>query len=224
MKTLRALLALALLDLQRWFKRPSALATALLPPLGMALLLAVLAVTVTEQPVALVIESQGPYSARMEKLIRADEEAYMLWVTDAARAEQLLKEQQVAAIITIPSDFDRRAAAYDAILHLKLNNVDIDFADDIRRSVEQAVGQFDVPSLGLGDNAEEAPEIKRTSVWDAPPGGSQEKAEKEEQEEEKELSQTEQREASAYQPPDRNPYHLNFAQTDPRPLSGEQSL
>lgn len=148
MSNLRAIGALARLDLRLWLKSPAAIASALLPPLGMALLLAVLALSVGEQPVALVVEAHGPYALRMEKLLRADDEAYLLKITDAPTAERLLRTQEVAAIITIPADFDRKAVNHDAILHLKLNNIDIDFADDIRRSVERSAGQFDAPSLG----------------------------------------------------------------------------
>jgi ABC-2 type transport system permease protein len=55
----------------------------------------------------------------------------------------------VAAIIVIPSDFDQRAARHDARVILKLNNVDIDFSDDIRRSVARSVAELDDSQLGL---------------------------------------------------------------------------
>jgi len=150
--------ALTMLDLKQLLSSPAVVGTAILPPIGMAMLLAVLSLTVLEQPVALVVESHGPYAARMEKLIRSDEEAYILTVTDSVTASRLLRDQEVAAVITIPADFDREASDHDAVLQLKLNNIDIDFADDIRRSVDQAVGQFDAPSLGLHDKLDKSNE------------------------------------------------------------------
>lgn len=217
MNTLRAIGALALLDLKRWLRTSAAIGSALLPPLGMALLLAVLAMSVTEQPVALVVEAHGPYAARMEKLLRADEEAYLLKVTDAGTAERLLENQVVAAIITIPADFDRRAAAYNAELHLKLNNVQIDFADDIRRSVERSAGQFDAPGLGLGDVPEEEKERAK-----AEGGAGQEKegAPKTEAEREKEEEAAESGPVEAPEPffisPAANPYHIAVEEHDLR--------
>jgi ABC-2 type transport system permease protein len=144
----RAMWTLAALDLLLWRRSPMAVASALIPPMGMALLLVVLTATVGRQPVALVVESQGHYANRLAKLIQSDEDAYLLTMTSAPKAAAMLKDQTVAAIITIPPDFDRAVSAHTALLQLTLNNIDIDFADDIRRSVERSVGQFDGLKLG----------------------------------------------------------------------------
>jgi ABC-type multidrug transport system permease subunit len=122
---------------------PMAVVCALIPPLGMGLLIIVLTLTVTKQPVALVVQSRGANADRMAKLIRSDEDAYWLTETSLPNAEAMLNDQQVAAIIMIPTGFDQAATAGNAELKLKLNNVDIDFSDDIRRSVERSAGQFD---------------------------------------------------------------------------------
>jgi hypothetical protein len=54
MKAMRAIWALACLDLLMWRRSPMAIVSALIPPLGMALLIIVLTAAVTKQPVALV--------------------------------------------------------------------------------------------------------------------------------------------------------------------------
>ncbi len=146
---LRGIWSLACLDLLLWRRMPLAIASALIPPLGMAALLIVLSLTVTQEPVALVIQSHGPFALQMAELIESDTDSYRLSVTSMPEATHLLHNQEVAAIITIPPDFDQQATAHAATLQLTLNNVDIDFADDIRRSVERSVGQFDAPQLGL---------------------------------------------------------------------------
>jgi ABC-2 type transport system permease protein len=116
----------------------------------MTLLLIVLSLAVTQQPVALVVETHGQNSEKMAKIIEADDDAYLLTVTDAKTARQLLDNQEVAAIITIPADFDKHIDEQDVgTVILTLNNVDIDFADDIRRSVDRSVGSFDAPQLSL---------------------------------------------------------------------------
>lgn len=149
MTTLRSMLSLARLDLMLWRRSPWALVSALVPPLGMALLLAVLTLSVGRQPVALVVASNGPAAQQMAHIIEADTEAYALTVTDATSAAQQLHDQEVAAAIVIPPEFDYAVASHQATLDVTLNNVDVDFADDIRRTVARSVAEFDAPQLGI---------------------------------------------------------------------------
>jgi ABC-2 type transport system permease protein len=148
---LQGMWSLAWLDLLLWRRTPLAIVSALVPPLGMAIMLIVLSLTVTQEPVALVIQSQGAYAKRMTEIIEADTDAYALNVTNMDEARRLLHNQEIAAIIVIPPNFDQKAQNHNAQLQLILNNIDIDFSDDIRRSVERSVGQFDAPALALED-------------------------------------------------------------------------
>ncbi len=148
---LEGMWTLAWLDLLHWRRMPWAIASALIPPLGMAIMLVVLSFTVTQEPVALVIQSQGAYSRQMAEMMEADTDSYALRVMSMEEATQALHDQEIAAIITIPPGFDQAVITHTAHLQLTLNNVDIDFSDDIRRSVERSVGQFD--SSGLSSQA-----------------------------------------------------------------------
>jgi ABC-type multidrug transport system permease subunit len=140
--------ALARLDLVVWRRTPWAVVAALVPPVGMAVLVTVLTWSVTKQPVALVVQGHGPQAAVMAHIIETDHEAYKLSVTDLAHAQRLLQRQQVAAVIVVAPTFDTDVAAGRATLDLTLNNVDIDFGDDIRRAVDRSVAEFDAPQLG----------------------------------------------------------------------------
>ncbi|HEY7417843.1 MAG TPA: ABC transporter permease, partial [Ktedonobacteraceae bacterium] len=140
--------SLAKVDLLLWCRMPWAIASALIPPLGMALMLVVLSLTVTQEPVALVIQSQGAYSRQMAEMLEADTDAYALKVMSMQQATQALHDQYIAAIITIPPDFDQHVITHTARLQLVLNNINIDFSDDIRRSVQRSIGQFDNTALG----------------------------------------------------------------------------
>jgi len=146
---IRAAAGIARMDLVTWLRSPWLVAAALLPPLGMAVLVGVLTVSVGQQPVALVVEGHGPLAARLASLFVADEEAYLLSTLDRRSADRALTDQRVAAEIVIPADFDERVAAGDATVDLYLNNVDIDVADDVRRSVTRSVAEFDAPQLGV---------------------------------------------------------------------------
>jgi ABC-2 type transport system permease protein len=114
----------------------------------MALLVAIMTASVTRQPIALVVEGTGPQAQAMAKIIEADREAYTLVVTTRARASRLLATQAVAGVIVVPPGFDDAVQAGNAAVDLTLNNVDIDFGDDIRRAVDRSVAEFDAPQLG----------------------------------------------------------------------------
>jgi ABC-2 type transport system permease protein len=152
---IRQIWTLAKLDILMWSRMPLAIASALIPPIGMTVLLIVLSFSVTRQPVALVMQSQTPNALAMKKIISSDDDAYTLRTVDEETAQQLLADQEVAAIITIPKDFDQKVAQNGAIINLTLNNIDIDFSDDIRRAVERSAAEFDAPQLGLNGELNE---------------------------------------------------------------------
>jgi len=136
-------------DLAVWRRSPAALAAALFPALGMGVLVAVLTASVGQQPVALVVQGHGRFGERMARIIKADKDAYLLEEMTAAEAEHAVGTERVAAIIVVPENFDQGIADASAVVDLYLNNVDIDLADDIRRSVTRSVAEFDAPQLGL---------------------------------------------------------------------------
>ena len=136
-------------DLAVWLRSPAAIAAALLPALGMGMLVAMLTNSVGRQPTALVVESDGRFATRMARLIKGDKDAYLLEEMTAAEAESAFGEQRVAAVIVVPADFDAGVARRNAAVHLYLNNVNIDISDDLRRSVTRSVAEFDAPQLGL---------------------------------------------------------------------------
>jgi ABC-2 type transport system permease protein len=142
-----SILTIALHDLKRWRKMPLTAICALIPPIAMTLVLVTLSLSVTQQPVALVVEGNGPASIQMAHIIKSDTDAYSLTVANATTANRMLENEQVAAVITIPSTFDEEVANGTGKVLLTINNVDFDFSDDIRRSVDRSVVGFDDPAL-----------------------------------------------------------------------------
>ena len=138
---------IALHDLKRWRKMPLTAACALIPPIAMMLVLVSLSLAVTQQPVALVVQGNGPASVQMAQIIKSDTEAYDLTITNAATANSMLQDEKVAGVITIPFTFDQQVANGTGKVLLTINNVDFDFSDDIRRSVDRSVVEFDAQGL-----------------------------------------------------------------------------
>ena len=145
--TLKSLLTIARNDISRWRRMPLTAASAVIPPVAMMVILTTLSLAVTQQPVALVIEGSGPASMRMAGVIESDTDAYYLTIANATAANALLQEQKIAAIITIPSSFDADVAKGKGKVLVTVDNTDFDFSDDIRRSVDRSVVEFDAPSL-----------------------------------------------------------------------------
>ena len=83
----------------------------------------------------------------MAQIIKSDTEGYDLTITNAATANSMLQDEKVAAVITIPSTFDAQVANGTGKVLLTINNVDFDFSDDIRRSVDRSVVEFDAQGL-----------------------------------------------------------------------------
>jgi ABC-2 type transport system permease protein len=149
---IRAVLALARTDVHRWRRSPALLGAALVPALSMAVMVVALTYAVGRQPVALVVQSEGPIASRIVQIIR-ESDGFFLVERDEEAAHRDLKAQRVAAIITIPAGFDDAVAAHRAHIEVLVNNVDLDFSDDVRRSVNEAVVEVDAPSLAtLGES------------------------------------------------------------------------
>lgn len=147
---MRTIWGVARHELILWLRSPAAVAAALFPALGMGVLVALMTVSMGWQPLALVVEGTGEMSQRMSHLIDADEEAYKVMPMSRDEADRALRQQRVAAVVLIPTDFDARITSDDAQLELYINNVvDVDLADDIRRALTRSLAELDAPQLGV---------------------------------------------------------------------------
>ena len=153
---MRRIWALAWLDLRIWARNPWAILAAVIPPVAMAVVLTLLSNAVGQQPVALVVAGHGKSTAKMTSIIESDDDAYLLTQTNASQARAMLSDERVAAIITIPADFDAAVTRGNAAVNFELNNIDIDFADDIRRAVARSVARFNAPALAFDEDAPKA--------------------------------------------------------------------
>src|SRR5579884_1020611 len=138
----RTTLAIFRKDLAIWLHRPANIAATVIPPLAFLLVQALGAAAVGRSPVALVVQDSGPKAVQMASIIH---QADIFRVTDASaqQAQVLLKNLTVVAIITIPPDFTRRVDAHEnANVDVTVNNLNLDFTNDIRRSVPDAITQF----------------------------------------------------------------------------------
>ncbi|MDQ6722698.1 MAG: ABC transporter permease [Thermoproteota archaeon] len=140
---LLSILAIVRKDIGVWFRQPTAIAATILPALAFMVILYFGAQAVGRNPVALVVEDQGPHAQDLVKILTGSDAFRVTIVSTAQKAEELLKQVKVAAVITIPSNFDSAFDSHkpDPVL-IHINNLNLDFTNDLRRSLPTAITEF----------------------------------------------------------------------------------
>ncbi|HEY6543110.1 MAG TPA: ABC transporter permease [Ktedonobacteraceae bacterium] len=139
---IRAVWVILRKDIRIWLRQPANIAATILPPLGFLLVGALGAAALGRSPVALVTLDPGAKGQQMAQIIHT---ADVFRITDAtpAQAQRLLNQIDVVAIITIPANFTQRVDAHAAApIDVTVNNLNLDFTNDIRRSVPDAITQY----------------------------------------------------------------------------------
>lgn len=138
----RAIWVILRKDIRVWLRQPMNIAATFLPPISFLLVGALGASAVGRSPVALVNLDSGSKGVQMAQIFHG---ADVFRITDASpqQAQTLLKNIDVVAVITIPADFTQRVATHEqAPIDVTVNNLNLDFTNDIRRSVPDAITQF----------------------------------------------------------------------------------
>src|SRR5579863_1545455 len=139
---LRTIWAILRKDLTVWIRQRSTATATIVPPLAFLLVNALGAAAVGRSPVALVTLDHGPKGIQMQQIFH---QADVFRLTDATpqEAQTLLQNLTVVAVITIPADFTQRVEAHQTSpVDVTVNNLNLDFTNDIRRSVPDAITQF----------------------------------------------------------------------------------
>lgn len=139
---LRTVWAVISKDLRVWLRQPANAAASFVPALAFVLIQVLGQAAVGRSPVALVVQDQGRSGSQVaQSIINAD--VFRLQRVDAGQAEVLLKQVEVVAIITIPAGFSQQVAAHQpASIDVTVNNLNLDFTNDIRRAVPDTITQF----------------------------------------------------------------------------------
>lgn len=93
-------------------------------------------------PVAVVAEDNGPQVQRLVSILDASD-AFRVQPATQVEAAHLLDTRQVAAVITILASFDDdyRLHRPDPV-RIRINNLNLDFTNDLRRSLPAAITSF----------------------------------------------------------------------------------
>lgn len=139
----RPLWAMVRKDLGIWIRQPANVVATIFPPLAFLLIEFLGAAAVGHSPVALVQMDQGTKAAQMAQIFHQADVFRLTDATSEAQAQALLKNLNVVAVVTIPADFTQRVDQHrPAQINVEVNNLNLDFTNDIRRSVPDAITQF----------------------------------------------------------------------------------
>lgn len=140
---LLSILAIVRKDIGVWFRQPTAITATVLPALAFMVILYFGAQAVGRNPVALVVEDHGPHAQDLVKILTGSDAFRVTIISTTQKAEELLKQVKVAAVITIPSNFDSAFDSHkpDPVL-IHINNLNLDFTNDLRRSLPAAITEF----------------------------------------------------------------------------------
>jgi ABC-2 type transport system permease protein len=137
-------LAIVRKDIGVWLRQPATIASTVLPAVSLLVILFFFQQAVGRNPVAIVVHDTGPHAQELVKIL-SDSNAFKIAMITTAQpnAEEALKLLKVAAVITIPSNFD---AAFDSHkpdpVTIHINNLNLDFTNDLRRSLPAAITEF----------------------------------------------------------------------------------
>jgi ABC-2 type transport system permease protein len=131
-------------DIGVWLRQPTSIAATILPAIAFMIILYFGTQAVGRNPVAIVVHDSGPQAQKLIKIL-SDSDAFKITMITTAQqnADEALKQLRAAAVITIPSNFD---AAFDShkpdpvVIHI--NNLNLDFTNDLRRSLPAAITEF----------------------------------------------------------------------------------
>jgi ABC-type multidrug transport system permease subunit len=139
---LATIFVIARKDVRIWLRQPANVAATIVPPIAFLLIQALGAAAVGRSPVALVVQDPGQTAAQVANAIRRAD-VFRLQEADANQAAAMLKRLDVVAIITIPPVFSSRVAARQpSPIDVTVNNLNLDFTNDIRRAVPDAITQY----------------------------------------------------------------------------------
>ena len=139
---LRTILAIVRNDLALWRRRPITIIVTVAPAIFFLLVILMSAGAVGRNPVALVLLDRGPHAQALAAAIRSSD-AFRVRDAGVDEAGRMLGNLDVAAVVTIPADFEQRFNSRQADpVTIRINNLNLDFTNDLRRSLPAAITRF----------------------------------------------------------------------------------
>jgi ABC-2 type transport system permease protein len=142
MSVLRGIFAMVRKNLQVARRRPFSTIITILLPMNVFILMILFALSGGLAPTAVVMYDQGPYAMAFVKAMR-QANSFIIQNATASQADSLITQGKIVAVVTIPADFDSRVDAGENVtIPVRINNLNVDFTNDIRRGMSLALTNF----------------------------------------------------------------------------------
>jgi len=111
-------------------------------PVNVLILLSLFVIGGGQAPTAVVMHDNGPLAQKFY-VAMSHAHSFRLQTASAAEAETLIETGRIVAVVTIPADFDTRIQRNQPVqVGVKINNLNTDFTNDIRRAVPLSITSF----------------------------------------------------------------------------------
>ena len=141
-RSLLVIRVMAIKDIRSSLTERAFMITSVIIPINFLLLFLLFALTGGQAPTAIVLEDKGPYAQQFLSAMEHSH-SFIIQQTTSVDAKTLMKKGQIVAIVTVPANFDSLVRDGNQVqLPVVLNNLDVDFTNDIRRAVPLAITSF----------------------------------------------------------------------------------
>lgn len=138
----RVILAVCVKDLRLAVREPISTAIGIIIPVNFLFLFILFALTGGEAPIAVVMLDEGPLAQQFVTALQ-QAHSFQVHVVDVGQAHAELLEGHIVGVITLPAAFDSKLQTGRQIdLPVEVNNLNVDFTNDIRRAVPLSITSF----------------------------------------------------------------------------------
>jgi len=139
---LRVIRAVCLKDLRLALREPISTAIGVILPINFLFLFSLFALTGGEAPIAVVLLDDGPL-AQQFVLSLQQAHSFQVHLADPGQAHAELVEGRIVGVVTVPAAFSAQLQSSRQIdLPVDVNNLNVDFTNDIRRAVPLSITSF----------------------------------------------------------------------------------
>src|SRR5262245_37911832 len=141
-RNLRVVLAVGRKDLAMAMARLPFTVVGVVIPINFLFLFILFALTGSAAPTAVVMQDRGPLAQQFVSAM-AHAQSFSLRDESAAQAQRQIEEGRIVAIVTVPASFDDDLRAGRPVeVPVEINNLNLDFTNDIRRAVPLSITSF----------------------------------------------------------------------------------
>src|SRR5213082_1362738 len=140
--TVRVIWACMKKDIKTSFTERTFTIVGTLVPINILFLMILFVIGGGYAPTAVVMNDRGPYAQQFYRAM-SGAHSFRLQQTGAQEAEALLRSGHIVAVVTVPADFDARIRQNQPVqVGVRINNLNTDFTNDIRRAVPLSITTF----------------------------------------------------------------------------------